>query len=97
MTTKTKIDEVKITTSLWEDISRAGINVALASRVEDIYAWSIDFWTAKGDWFKVVYDEVTLGDEVVDIGTVYSAVFYHAGKEYPAYRFLENDSTRPVF
>ncbi len=94
LTTKTKIGEVKITNSLWEDVSRSGININLASRVEDIYAWSIDFFgLQRGDWFKVVYDEVFIGDEVVDIGTVYSAEFFHAGKRYEAYRFIDSDSS----
>jgi len=94
LTTRTKIGEVKITNSLWEDVSRSGINIGLASRVEDIYAWSIDFFgLQRGDWFKVVYDEVYIGDEVVDIGTVYSAEFFHAGKRYEAYRFFDSDSS----
>jgi murein DD-endopeptidase MepM/ murein hydrolase activator NlpD len=47
----------------------------------------------KGDFFRVVYDEISVGDEVVDIGTVYSAAFFHGGKNYQAYRFIEDDST----
>lgn len=93
VTTRTKLGEAKITTSLWDDVERAGLNINLASRLEDIYAWSIDFFgLQKGDSFKVIYDEVVIDDEVVEIGTIYAAYFTHGGKVYDAYRFTQNDT-----
>jgi murein DD-endopeptidase MepM/ murein hydrolase activator NlpD len=94
VSTRTKVGEVKITASLWEDVARSGMNINIASRVEDIYAWSIDFFgLQKGDLFKVVYDEILIGNEVVDIGTIYSALFLHGGKQYEAYRFIDGDTS----
>jgi len=93
VTTRTKLGEAQITASLWDDVERAGLNINLASRLEDIYAWSIDFFgLQKGDSFKVIYDEVVIGDEVVEIGTIYAAYFTHGGKVYDAYRFTQNDT-----
>jgi murein DD-endopeptidase MepM/ murein hydrolase activator NlpD len=93
VSTRLRLGEAKITTSLWDDVNRAGLNINLASKLEDIYAWSIDFFgLQKGDSFKVIYDEVLIGDEVVDIGAVYAAYFTHAGKVYDAFRYTQNDS-----
>jgi len=93
VTTRTRLGEAQITTSLWEDVAKAGLNINLAVRLEDIYAWSIDFFgLQKGDSFKVMYDEVMIGDEVVEIGTIYAAYFKHGGKVYDAYRFTQSDT-----
>jgi len=93
VTTRTRLGEAQITTSLWDDVERAGLNINIARRLEDIYAWSIDFFgLQKGDSFKVIYDEVLIGDEVVEIGTIYAAFFTHGGKVYDAYSFSQNDT-----
>lgn len=93
VTTRTRVGEAQITESLWYDVERAGLDVRLASRLEDIYAWSIDFFgLKKGDSFKVMYDEIAIGDEVVEIGNIYAAYFIHEGKMYDAYRYTQADT-----
>jgi murein DD-endopeptidase MepM/ murein hydrolase activator NlpD len=83
---------VTINSSLWNDVVRAGYNPLLALRLSDIYAWSIDFFgLRKGDSFMAIYEELYVGDKFVDIGTIHGAYFTHAGREYDAYRFIQDE------
>lgn len=92
-TTRMKLSETTITTSLWNDMIESGANPVLAIRLADIYAWTIDFFALrKGDHFKVLYDEIYVGDQFYDIGDVYAADFTHMGKLYKAYRFSVDSS-----
>jgi murein DD-endopeptidase MepM/ murein hydrolase activator NlpD len=87
-----KIATVTINSSLWNDVLRAGYNPLLALRLSDIYAWSIDFFgLRKGDSFVAIYEELYVGDKFFDIGTVHGAYFTHAGREYDAYRFIQDE------
>ncbi|MEA5005124.1 MAG: peptidoglycan DD-metalloendopeptidase family protein [Rikenellaceae bacterium] len=92
--TRTRVAEVVIENSLWADVDRAGLNYEIASRLENIYAWSVDFFgLQKGDSFRFLFDEVLVKDEVVSIGKVYAATFTSKGKVYDAYLFKEGDTT----
>jgi len=92
--TRTRVAEVVIENSLWADVEKAGLNYEIASRLENIYAWSIDFFgLQKGDRFKLLYDEVLVKNEVIGIGTVYAATFSNSGKVYDAYMFMEGDTS----
>ena len=87
-----KMAAVTINSSLWNDVVRAGYNPLLALRLSDIYAWSIDFFgLRKGDSFVAIYEELYVGDKFVDIGTIHGAHFNHAGREYDAYRFIQDE------
>ncbi len=93
-TVRTKLSETTIKSSLWTDMIESGANPVLALKLADIYAWSIDFFALrKGDHFKVLYDEIYVGDQFYDIGDVYAADFTHMGKLYKAYRFSMDSST----
>lgn len=87
-----KYAQATITTSLWNDLVREGINPILSNRLSEIYAWSIDFFgLRRGDSFSAVYEELYVGDRFLDIGTVFTSTFTHAGREYQAYRFIQDD------
>lgn len=65
---------------------------ALAAELEEIYQWSIDFFgIQKGDAFTVVYDERIIDTTAVGIGRVWGAKFTHAGKDYYAIPFRQNN------
>ncbi len=84
--------EATINTSLWNDVSAAGMQPLLALRLSDIYAWTIDFFgLQKGDSFTVLYEELYVGDEFLDIGEIYAAEFSHAGQKFDAYRFVQDE------
>lgn len=82
-----------ISTSLWRDVQQAGMEPLLALRLSDIYAWSIDFFGLRaGDSFEALYEELYVGDNFLDIGQIHYATFTHAGREYDAYRFVQDET-----
>ena len=84
--------DITITSSLWNDMRRAGAPLMLILHLEDIYAWTIDFFSIQpGDRFSVIYDEAVCDGELVDIDTVYYAEFSNGGKVFPAVRFDQGD------
>lgn len=92
VTVRTRVAEATINTSLWNDMSNAGLNPMLALRLSEIYAWTIDFFgLQKGDSFMVIYEEILAGGEVLDIGDVQAAYFRHGGVMYEAFRFVQDE------
>lgn len=85
-----KYVEVKINNSLWSDVKSAGVSPVLALKLADIYAWTIDFFGLRdGDSFKVLYNELSYEDEVIDIDEIKYVEFTHNGKVYTAVRFKD--------
>lgn len=79
---------VTISTSLWNDVQKAGIPVMMALKLSDVYDCTIDFFGLQaGDSFEVMYDELTHNGEYMGLGKIYYAEFTHAGKVYNAIRF----------
>ncbi len=80
-----KFSDVVISSSLWNDMRAAGAHPMLIVHLEDIYGWTVDFFSLrKGDRFRVIYDEASCDGEVIDIDTIYFAVFDRGDKSYPA-------------
>ncbi len=87
-----KIGEATINSSLWNDTKSAGMSPMLAIKMSEIFAWTIDFFgLQKGDSFKVVYDEISVGGET-EIGTIHAVFFNHDGHIYDAYRFVQDET-----
>lgn len=82
-----------INSNLSSTFDDLGVNVNVAYKMADIYAWTIDFFKLqKGDRFKLIYDERFVNDSIpAGVGKIKACVFEHAGREIHAYRF-ENDS-----
>ena len=77
-----------ISSSLWGAIMEAKLPYALASEMEDIYQWTVDFFgIQQGDSFTVIYDEKFIDTLSVGIGRVWGAKFIHRGKEIYAIPF----------
>jgi murein DD-endopeptidase MepM/ murein hydrolase activator NlpD len=82
-----------ITSSLYETLERNDISPALAVRMAEIFAWSIDFYKIQqGDKFKVVYDEDFSGEESVGIGEIKAVLFNSGGKDFHAYYFAKDEA-----
>ncbi|MFI3292208.1 MAG: peptidoglycan DD-metalloendopeptidase family protein [Rikenellaceae bacterium] len=81
-----------INSSLWGAIMEAELPYALATQMEDVYQWTIDFFGIRaGDSFTVIYDEKFVDDSVsVGIGTIWGAKFVHGTHEYYAVPFDQN-------
>lgn len=87
-----KFSDVVIRSSLWNDMKAAGASPLLIVHLEDIYAWTVDFFSMQaGDRFRVIYDEALCDGEVIDIDTIHFAMFSQGGKEFPAVWFDQGD------
>ena len=87
-----KVSHVTISSSLWNDMKKSGAPLMLIMHLEDVYAWTIDFFSIQpGDMFSVVYDEASCEGEIIDIDTVFYAEFRHEGKMFPAIRLDQGD------
>ena len=77
-----------ISTSLWGAIMEAELPYSLASEMEDIYQWTVDFFgIQQGDSFTVIYDEKFIDTLSVGVGRVWGAKFTHRGKDIYAIPF----------
>ena len=84
--------DVTINSSLWNDMLAADVSPLLILSLSDIYAWTVDFFgLQKGDRFRVLYQETECDGDVVSVDTVRYAVFTHAGQDFPAIMFDQQD------
>ena len=82
----------EVVISLWEDLRTQQANPMLALELSEIYAWSIDFFgLQRGDRYKVIYDETFVDSLSVGITKIHAAWFYHAGREFWAIPFVQDD------
>ena len=87
-----KYADVTISSSLWNDMLKAGVSPLLIISLSDIYAWTIDFFALqKGDRFRVLYQEKRCDGEVIAVDTVKYAVFGHDGVDFPMVMFDQKD------
>ena len=88
VTTRLETASGTITSSLYQTLEDEGADPALAMKLADIYAWTIDFYGIKqGDFFKVIYEQRYVKDEPVETGQVKSAVFSHDGDTFYAFYY----------
>ena len=89
---KKRVSGAVITSSLWNAISDSELDINLALKLSDIYAWSIDFFgLQKMDSFIVYYSELYIDNEPIGVDSIYSAIFYHANHPYYAIYFEKED------
>lgn len=86
-----------ITSSLFASLAAQGLSELLGSRLVDIFAWDIDFFTdiRRGDFFRVIYEERTLlegpaSERGALVGAILAAEFNIGGHSRRAFRF-ENE------
>lgn len=88
VTHERKFADVTITSSLWNDMKAAGASPALIMDLDDIYQWSINFFSLQeGDRFRFLYDQCVCEGEVISIDSVFFSVFNGGGKEVCAVRY----------
>ena len=83
--------------SLVQTVNDNGLNLYLAYRLDDIFAWSIDFFRLqKNDKFKIIYEQYYINDTIpVGIGDVKAAMFEHGGNDYYAFKYT-TDSIKHI-
>ena len=80
--------QATINSSLWNAVVGAGLDIQLALKLSDIYAWNIDFFGLQAkDSFTIYYEELFVDSQSVGIGNIHAAIFTHAGKPYHAYYY----------
>jgi len=96
---KPLVREVKTTsgiiqTSLWNAMVEQGGNPELASEMSEVYAWTIDFFgIQKGDYYKVIYEDLKVEGKSIGIGKILAACFNHMGSDIYAFRFNSKRET----
>ena len=84
--------QATIKTSLWNAVVGAGLDMQLALKLSDIYAWNIDFFGLQAqDSFTVYYEELFVDTQSIGIGNIHAAIFTHAGKPFHAYYYAYDD------
>ncbi len=92
VTRERRYADVTINSSLWIDMKNAGASPLLILALSDVYAWTVDFFgLQKGDRFRVVYDEKSVENEVLDIDTIRVAQFIRDNDTLACYMFNQGD------
>lgn len=84
--------------SLYRTLEDLGISPDMATKLADVYGWSVNFYKInKGDWFKINYEHREVDGEQVGSGRILSAVFGHNGKSYEAYYFEADEDGKGTY
>lgn len=83
-----------IESSLYETLASQNVSPAIAVRLSEVYAWTIDFFRLqKGDRFEVIFEERYVDDTLfVGTGKILGARFVHFGKEFYSFYFEDKKS-----
>ena len=80
-----------VKSSLWQTMVDNNLSYDLASRLEDVFGWSIDFHHVQnGDRFKVIYESKSIDGKVVGVGDILGAYYKNYSNEYHGIYF-ENE------
>ncbi|MEQ8908177.1 MAG: peptidoglycan DD-metalloendopeptidase family protein [Vicingaceae bacterium] len=94
---KTKSVAGVINSSLYETLQDQNSSPALAVKLADIFAWSIDFYRIqKGDWFKAIYEVQYVDEEAIGTGRILAVEFSHFDEPYLGFYF-EQDGKADYF
>ena len=84
--------QATITSSLWNCMIDNGMSPVLAVDMENIYAWTIDFFgLQEGDNFTLIYDQQYVDTVNIGHGMIWGARFEQGGKTYYAIPFMQDD------
>jgi murein DD-endopeptidase MepM/ murein hydrolase activator NlpD len=90
--TQLRTSQGVIESSLWNTMKDNDLDPMLALRLNNIYAWTIDFFAIqKGDRFRVIYEEQYVDTTYIGIGEIYAAQFDHYDDELYAFRFFQDE------
>jgi len=90
---QTRISEIegKITSSLWNSLVENNGDPNLANELSEIYAWTIDFFgIQKGDYYKVIYEELYVDNKKIGLGNVQAALFNNMKEDRYAFYFIQD-------
>jgi murein DD-endopeptidase MepM/ murein hydrolase activator NlpD len=74
--------------SLYETLSNSKVDINLALKLSEVFAWQIDFFSLqKGDYFRVIYEEEFVDGKFFRVGKIIAALFNHKDENYYAFYF----------
>lgn len=77
--------------SLWLATMAADMPASLPCEIENIFGWSVDFFSLQeGDEFTVIFDERWIDTVRVGTGMIWGAEFTHNGRRYRAIPFRQD-------
>lgn len=81
----------RIEGSLYESLQNQNVSPAIAVRLSEIYAWTIDFFRIqKGDGYKIIFEEKYIDDTLfVGTGQILASEFEHYGKSEFAFLYTD--------
>lgn len=87
-----------VESSLYESLLEAGAPSALASKLNDILGWDVDFRrdVRRGDSFRILYEEVYRDGEFVRTGPILACEYVNRGETHRGFRFTDDDG-RPGY
>ncbi|GAA4833967.1 peptidoglycan DD-metalloendopeptidase family protein [Algivirga pacifica] len=93
-----KVVTGEIKSSLYNAILKnGGGSQALVNRLENVFAWQIDFFhIQKGDRFKVIYEVEKIEGKEVGLGRIKAAVFEHNEETFYAFLY-EHHGGQPEY
>lgn len=92
LVTQTRKASGVIQSSLYQTLVDQDLSPALAVRLADIYAWTIDFYRIqKGDFFQVIFEEQYVDGERVGVGEILAANFNNYGDNNYAFLYDQGD------
>ena len=84
--------DVTIGTSLWVDMTNAGVSPVVIADLSDIYAWTVDFFSLrKGDRFRILYDLTLCEGETIGCAGIPYAVFRRDSSVFQAIMYDQGD------
>lgn len=84
--------DVTISSSLWNDMTKAGSSPKLILKLSDIYAWTVDFFgLQKDDRFRVIYQESRCEGELLSVDTIFFATFTRDSSDLYAVMYDQGD------
>ncbi len=90
-------DEGHIESSLWDAMANKGVTLPLISLMENALGSQIDFYhVQQGDSFRLIYETMSIENQVVDIGKLIGAYFKNEGKEHYAI-YYESDKQKGYY
>ncbi|MDP2645796.1 MAG: peptidoglycan DD-metalloendopeptidase family protein [Desulfobacterales bacterium] len=87
--------EGTIESSLWQTLSHKALVNKLVLQTKTLLGGTVDFGNLRtGDKIKLIYEEKTVGNQPVDVGTILSARLTRHGKNYDIYHYREKNRDR---
>ncbi len=79
--------------SLYESLSDAGAPTALASKMNDVLGWDVDFRrdVRAGDTFRILYQEIHRDGRFVRTGPILALEYVNRGEAHRGYRFEDSE------